>query len=129
MALLAGLGFGCFFTTLAQVSDSSVFWPLASGRLVACALMAVYLLSRRRPLIPQHAPLGLLLLAGALDEAGNLLFLLATQIGRLDVSAVLSSLYPAVTALLAVWIARERMVRLQVLGILVAFTAIVLITS
>jgi drug/metabolite transporter (DMT)-like permease len=128
MALLAGLGFGGFFTMLGQIGESAVFWPLAAGRLASCALMLAFALSTRRPVIPQPSPLGLLTLAGVLDVGGNLFFLLAVQSGRLDVAAVLGSLYPAVTAGLATLIAGEHLVRLQVIGIAVAVLAIVLIT-
>jgi drug/metabolite transporter (DMT)-like permease len=128
MALLAGLGFGTFFTALSQVGPTAVFWPLAAGRLAACGLMVVIALITRRPLIPPRAPLGLLALAGILDVGGNLFFLLATQSGRLDVAAVLGSLYPAVTALLAWLVAREHITRLQVMGVVAAILAIVLIT-
>ena len=90
--------------------------------------MAVYALSRRTALVPQNAPLGLLVLAGVLDAGGNLFFLLAVQMGRLDVTAVLASLYPAVTAVLAGLVARESLQRLQVIGVGAAVLAIVLIT-
>lgn len=128
MALLAGLGFGGFFTALGQVGESAVFWPLVVGRLAACALMVAFALSTRRPVIPPHLPLGLLALAGVLDVGGNLFFLLAVQSGRLDIAAVLGSFYPAVTAILARLITREYMARLQVIGVAVAVLAIVLIT-
>lgn len=127
-ALLAGLGFGGFFTALGQVGESAVFWPLVAGRVAACGLMFAFALSTRRPLVPQLAPLGLLALVGTLDVGGNLLFLLAVQSGRLDVAAVLGSLYPAVTAILAWLVIRERMAGLQVIGVAVAVLAIVLIT-
>jgi len=128
MALLAGLGFGGFFTMLSQIGENAVFWPLVAGRLAACALMATFALSTRRPVIPPLLPLGLLVLAGILDVGGNLLFLLAIQSGRLDVTAVLGSLYPAVTAILARLVTREHMARLQVIGVAVAVLAIVMIT-
>jgi len=128
MALMAGLGFGVFFTTLDQVGENAVFWPLVAGRLAACALMVVFALTTRRPVIPPSFPLGLLALAGILDIGGNLFFLLAIQSGRLDVAAVLGSLYPAVTAILARLIASERMIRLQIIGVAIAVLAIMMIT-
>jgi drug/metabolite transporter (DMT)-like permease len=129
MALFAGLGFGLFFTTLGQVGEGAVFWPLVAGRLAACLLMTAFILFTGREVIPALAPLGLLALAGVFDVGGNLLFLLAVHSGRLDVAAVLGSLYPAVTALLAKLIAKESMDRLQMLGVALAVLAIVLITS
>ena len=128
MALLAGLGFGGFFTLLDQVGEGAVFWPLVAGRLAACVLMLIFALSTRRPVITRVFPFGLLALAGILDVGGNLFFLLAIQSGRLDITAVLASFYPAVTAILARIIAREEMARLQVIGVFAAVLAIVLIT-
>jgi drug/metabolite transporter (DMT)-like permease len=128
MALLAGLGFGSFFTALGQIGESAVFWPLVAGRLAACTLMVAFALATRRPIIPRLSPLRLLTLAGVLDVGGNLFFLLAIQSGRLDVAAVLASLYPAVTAILARLINKEHMARLQMTGVAVAVLAIVLIT-
>ena len=128
MALLAGLGFGLFFTALDQVGKDTVFWPLVAGRLASCLVMVVFALVTRRPLIPPHAPFWQMTLAGVLDVEGNFFFLLAIQGGRLDIAAVLGSLYPAVTALLARLITLERMARLQVIGVVIAILAIALIT-
>jgi drug/metabolite transporter (DMT)-like permease len=128
MALLAGLGFSGFFIAIGQVSEAAIFWPLVAGRVAACTAMVVLALSTRRPIIPSPLPLRLLVLAGILDVSGNLFFLLAMQLGRMDVTAVLGSLYPAVTAILAWLITKEHMARLQMIGVVIAVLAIVMIT-
>jgi drug/metabolite transporter (DMT)-like permease len=63
-----------------------------------------------------------------LDSSGNLLYIAATRAGRLDVAAVLASLYPASTILLAAWTLHERPTRRQGLGMAVAAAAVVMIT-
>jgi drug/metabolite transporter (DMT)-like permease len=63
-----------------------------------------------------------------LDTSGNLLFIAATRAGRLDVAAVLASLYPASTILLAAWTLHERPTRRQGVGMVVAAAAVVMIT-
>jgi uncharacterized membrane protein len=68
-------------------------------------------------------------LAGVMDAAGNFLFVLAEQAGRLDVAGALSSLYPAATTMLALIFLRERPHRWQVVGIMLTFIAIPLIVA
>ncbi len=128
MGLLAGLGFGGFFTLIDQVGANAVFWPLVAARVSACTVMLVFALLSRRSVVPPRASAGLLVLGGMLDVSGNLFFLLATQTGRLDVAAILASFYPAVTALCAWLIVRERLLRLQIAGVVGALIAIMLIT-
>jgi drug/metabolite transporter (DMT)-like permease len=129
MAMIAGLGFAGFFIGLGQVSGSAVFWPLAAGRTAAVAVMLVFALATRRQVAPRRSsPLWLFALAGVLDVSGNLFFLLSVQNGRLDVTAVLASLYPAVTALVAWLTIKEHLTRIQVFGVAAAVLAIVLIT-
>lgn len=126
-AVLAGLGFGLFFSGLDQI-QIGVYWPLVASRVVATLTLALFALATRRPLLPAKLPISLLVLAGVLDVLGNLLFLLATQTGRLDVASVLVSLYPAVTVLLAALIAKEHLNRLQIVGVALAVLATALIT-
>jgi drug/metabolite transporter (DMT)-like permease len=129
LAILAGLGFGAFFVLLGRMESHAVFAPFVVVRLVATLVMlAVVRLGRAnwRIIRPSYVPV---LIAGTLDLGGNLWYLLAAQQGRIDVAAVLSSLYPVVTILLAAVLLRERIGRIQGLGIVMAVAAIVLITA
>lgn len=129
LAVLAGCGFGCFFILISRVHAGAVFWPLAAARLTSVLVLLVVLLLRRQPLLPGKIVAPLVVLAGNLDAIGNAFFVLAAHSGRLDVAAVLSSLYPAATVLLAALVLRERVTRVQALGILLALLAIPLISA
>jgi len=128
LAFLAGLGFGSFFILISRVSQGAIFWPLAAARLASFLFLLAVILVRRQKVIPKKSVLPVVFLAGALDVAGNVFFVLATHAGRLDVAAILSSLYPAVTVLLASIILKERVTRIQTIGIFIALVAIPLIS-
>ncbi len=127
LGLLAGLGFGLFALFISRVSGGLVFGPLAIARAASVALMVATVIASRRPWRVSRSAVSLVLLAGALDMAGNGFFILAAQSGRLDVAAVLSSLYPVTTILLATVLLRERLVRGHAFGVALALVAIVLI--
>ena len=127
LAIVAGTGFGLFFVLLGQVGPGTVFSPLVIMRLTATVLLVGVILVSRSPWRLARPSLGLAIVAGVLDMGGNLWYLLAAQNGRLDVAAVLASLYPVVTILLAAGVLRERIGPLQAAGILAAVGAIVLI--
>ncbi len=128
LAFLAGLGFGSFFILISRVSHGAIFWPLAAARLASFLFLLAVILVRRQKVIPKKSVLPVVFLAGALDVAGNVFFVLATHAGHLDVAAILSSLYPAVTVLLASIILKERVTRIQTIGICIALVAIPLIS-
>lgn len=127
LALLAGVGFGVFFVLIDQAGENGTFWPLAAARAMTFTLTLVALLVQRVPLRFDPALLRVALLAGALDVGGNTFFVLAGQAGRLDIAAVLSSLYPASTVLLSRVVLHERITPLQVLGVVLALAAVALI--
>jgi drug/metabolite transporter (DMT)-like permease len=129
LPLLAGLGFGFFLIVVDRLSETAVLWPLAAARLASITMLAVTVLARQRPPLPVVRSLPLLLLVGLFDTAGNAFYALATRAGRLDVAAVLSSLYPAITVLLARSILREQVAARQWLGVAAALVAVVLIAS
>ena len=125
---LAGVGFGAFFILIAQVDLQAVYVPLAVAR-VMMLLTAVSVLAIRRTPFPGlfSNPIGLL--AGCLDAGGNVLYLLARQHVRVDIAAVLSSLYPVSTVVLARLVTREPVTRTQWAGAAVCLAAVALITA
>jgi drug/metabolite transporter (DMT)-like permease len=129
LAMLAGCGFGCFFILLSRVSPASTFWPLAMARFTSVSLMLVITRLRQQQIMPWKCVALLVVIAGILDAVGNAFFVLAAHSGRLDVAAILSSFYPAATVLLAALVLRERVSRIQAIGILIALLAIPLIST
>lgn len=130
LAVLAGCAFGCFFILISRVSPGSTFWPLAAARFssVACLFIAMRVRGQRQ-LLPERKVALLVVLAGMLDAIGNAFFVLAAHSGRLDVAAILSSFYPAATVLLAAFVLRERVTRIQGVGILLVLVAVPLISA
>jgi drug/metabolite transporter (DMT)-like permease len=126
--LIAGVSFGIYFVLIDQGSRDQVILPMVASRASGTLTMLLYALIARRKIAPAVKALPYILLNGVLDISGNGLYILAAQVGRMDVSAVLSSLYPAPTVLLAWLLLRERISRLQSIGILAALGAIVLMT-
>lgn len=128
LALAAGIGFSFFFVFIDQAGNvGSVYWPLVASRLASITVLLLFLLSRRELRLPSGKTTLAIFFAGTLDSMGNLFFGLASQIGRLDVSTVLSSLYPASTILLAWLLLDERLNRTQWIGALLALLALILI--
>ena len=127
LAGLAGLGFGGFFSLIAQVQVGLVFSPLIISRSITFLLSVLLLRLAGLPL-PAARGNPLALLAGVLDAGGNIFFLYARQHTRLDVAVVLSSLYPAVTVLLAFLIQKQKVSLSQWLGVAACVAAIGLIT-
>jgi len=133
LAIIAGIGFGIYFVALRMANPLGIVMPMALARvgsLIACGLTFLFLHSRNAAGGGSLTGKAVLwaLCAGTLDTTGNLLFIAATRTGRLDVAAVLASLYPASTIVLAGWLLHERLSRRQWLGMAVAACAVVMIT-
>jgi drug/metabolite transporter (DMT)-like permease len=127
-ALFAGAGFGFFFVLLDRTHDDAGLTPLVAVRTTSVVFVAILALARRQSLrIPREA-LPMVLLAGLGDMTANGLFLVATQQGgQLAIVGVLASLYPASTVLLAQVLLRERLAGTQLVGLVAAIAAVVLI--
>ncbi len=128
LPLTAGLFFGLYFILIHEASREAILWPLVNARLTAALLMIAFGLLTRQPVFPARPLWPLVSLGGMMDVAGNIFYVLAGQAGRLDVAVVLSSLYPGTTVLLAWVFLKERINRIQALGIILALAAIVLLT-
>ncbi|MBA3799603.1 MAG: DMT family transporter [Geodermatophilaceae bacterium] len=156
--ILAGLGFGLLFLALDQAGDSAGLWPLAAGQATAFVLLVPVARKLSRPAsqpavaagteASDHAAdatnagidgaarsaarprpwLPMALATGVLGSVAILLFYASTTIGLLTVAAVLTSLYPAGTILLARIVLDERITRRQGIGLALAGCAVVLIT-
>jgi uncharacterized membrane protein len=129
LPVLAGLGFGSYFIFLhyASAGSASIAWTMTFSRFSGTLLLLVMVLARRESLpIPRSAWL-VVCVNAVFDLGGNLFYILASQSGgRLDVSAVLSSLFPGSTVLLAWLFLKEHLAPRQWLGIGMALMAIVL---
>jgi drug/metabolite transporter (DMT)-like permease len=129
LAVLAGVMFGLFLIAGKQAGHHGVFWPMVAARIASTALMVVIVGFLPRDPRPLRSALWAMVLSGLLDSAGNSLFIAATRHGRLDVAAVLSSLYPASTVILARLVLKERISKLQGVGIVGALLSVALIST
>ena len=129
LAVSAGTGFGLYFVALKYAGAGGVLWAMSTARMGSIATCALVLLGVRGVVPRLDWRIMRWVLGTALfDTGGNLLFVSATQAGRLDVAAVLASLYPASTILLAGWLLKEKFTQRQILGMAIAGGAVVLIT-
>ena len=129
LPVAAGLGFGMFFIIISQVSADSILWPLISARVASIALFLPIAKIKQTYLIPAKENFLMIILAGGCDAAGNIFFVLASKIGRLDISVIVTSLYPAITVLLAWVILKEKLTKAQWTGFWIVLFALMLIAQ
>ena len=127
MGAVAGLGFGAQLILFKFAAGGGILWVMTSTRAAGVTAMLLVLM-----VMPPEAPwrgfwwFGVL--AGSLDTIGNLFYIQTTRMGRLDVAAMVGSLYPAGTILLAAVFLREWPSRRQFAGIGLALGAVVLLS-
>ncbi len=127
LGALAGTGFGTQLILFKIASGGGLLWTMTSARAAGSVAMILVILVKP-PKGPWRGFWQTGILAGLLDTVGNLFYIRATQIGRLDVAAVVCSLYPAGTILLAALVLRERPTRRQMAGMAVALGAVMMLS-
>jgi drug/metabolite transporter (DMT)-like permease len=127
LAIAAGLGFALFFIFIKKTGSGDAFWIAAVARTASFAVTGTITLLGRRFSPFYRAGVWLGLLAGCLDVSGTAFFVRASQMGRLDTAVVLSSLYPAITVLLARIFLHEKFTRWKMVGMLAALASVPMI--
>ena len=127
--VLAGLGFGSLFAALAQIPEDAGLVPLALNQVVAGMTIVVVAVVLRSPWLPRDPRALGGVASGALAALATGAFLVATHSGYLTVTAVITSLYPAVTVMLAGSVLREHGHRPQALGRGVCAVAVSLVAA
>jgi uncharacterized membrane protein len=127
--LVAGLGFGLQFSALGQVPEQAGLAPLAISQAVSVVTIVMGAQALSAPWIPRDRFSRLGVVAGLFAGIATICFQLAAQSGMLTIAAVVTSLYPAVTVLLAALVLRERVGQAQGVGLVLAAIAVTLIAS
>lgn len=129
LAGVAAVGFGAVIVLVARGSRDSVVMTLFTMRAVTVMLLVAVAGARlRRPTVPR-VDLPVLALVGTADVGANACYAVASRTGLLSIVAVLASLYPAVTAVLANRLHGERLSRVQTLGVLAALAGVASIAA
>jgi drug/metabolite transporter (DMT)-like permease len=127
LAVLAGLGFAGYFLCIKQAGAGSALWIAGLSRASSFVVTGIVVIvgGHSQKMLASSVALGLF--AGCVDVCGSWLFVRAMQSGRLDSTVVLSSLYPAVTVLLAALLLKERFSRWKTLGMVATLLAVPMI--
>ncbi len=128
ISLTSGSLIGTYLTLIGTSSDDSGIWTATIARWFSSILVLAAVLATVRKFERSSYPWLLVIISGILDAAANGIFQIATQNGMLAIVAVLGSLYPATTALLARFILHERLHKIQITGVVLALAAAVALT-
>ena len=129
LAVVAGLGFGIFFTGLDAAAADRPGWAILAVRVGGMATVLAALLVSRPRLDEVGAAWPVLVVIGVFDVSANVLFAFASTKGVLPVVAVGGSMYPAFTIALAHAVLGERLARLQWTGVFLALAGVAMIAA
>jgi drug/metabolite transporter (DMT)-like permease len=129
MAVLAGCGFAGFYLCIHRAGNGSALWIAVCSRFASLLITLAFVFFCRQFRAVPRSIVGIAVVAGILDITGSVVFVRASQLGRLDSAVVLSSLYPAVTVVLARIFLHEHFSRARTVGMLAALIAVPIIAG
>jgi drug/metabolite transporter (DMT)-like permease len=129
LALVAALGFGFFFVGIDEASDRDLVWALLLTRTISATGLGLAALVARPSFAMTAADARAVAAVGLLDVSANALFAAASTLGLVSVVAVVSSMYPVTTILLARFLLGERLHRVQRGGAATALVGVALISA
>jgi drug/metabolite transporter (DMT)-like permease len=129
VAALSGVGFAAFYLCIRQAGAGSPLWIAAISRAASFVVTAMAVVVTKAPVRLDLPRAAMATIAGSFDITGSALFIFASQHGRLDEAVVISSLYPAVTVILARLILKEHFSRWRFIGLLAALAAVPMIAG
>jgi|SRR5579872_1540833 len=129
LAVLAGLGFAGFYLCIRQAGEGSALWMATLTRVGGLIITGLIVVGQRKYRDITFPGIRWAVITGCVDSLGTILFVLASQTGRLDEAVVISSLYPAVTVVLARLVLKEHFTRWKFVGLLAALAAVPMIAS
>jgi drug/metabolite transporter (DMT)-like permease len=127
--LAAGLTFGLFTVSASALGDGLIITPTVLIRIASISVIGAFVLARRSPWRVPRRLWPALVAVGVIDMSATALYLTAIGIGPLAIAAILSSLYPVVTTILAAVVLRERVTSAHAIGIVAAGVAVALIAG
>jgi drug/metabolite transporter (DMT)-like permease len=128
LAIFAGTCFATIFIAFDNTAEDAGLWPLVALRTVSLPVVILVVLFTRKPFLTSGSALRFALLSGLLDTTANGLYLFAAREGLLSVVAVITSLYPVSTLVLATTLDHEKVHKAQWVGIASAISALVLVS-
>jgi drug/metabolite transporter (DMT)-like permease len=125
----AGAVFGCFTVAVSLLGDGLILSPVVLIRVASCLAIASWILVRRQPWRVSQRLWPVLAVVGVIDMLATVAYLSAIAIGPLAIAAILASLYPVITTILAALVLRERISPIHAIGIVAAGAAVMLIAG
>ena len=129
LAVVAAAGFGVANLSVALGSEHNVTTTLVSNSITVLLLYVLAALVLKQVPVARGMPLVGIAAIGLLGFAANLCFALASTVGPLTVVAVLATLYPAVTVILGWRILHEKLLRIQVFGVIAVFIGVAIVAG